>query len=162
MANDNKQYYNTAPPESSLDLNMRVIDPAWKNIKTDMQNVKVEDLSEFFLRVKNAEGKDVIYVDINYLLSQLDFITRDVRLSNYDDKDLEIVRWYLAFAGEMASANMPRAFNFCIQKCAVYSETSQGRKGFLRKIINTFYSEQKQTISDGSRKGFFTGKNKGE
>lgn len=152
-----KPYYSP-PPESTLDLNMRVIDPAWQNIKNNQAMIKSEDLQKFFIK---DEQSGRVYVDINFLLTQLDFITRDVRLSNYDNKDLEIVRWYLAFAGEMASANMPRAFNFCIQKVAVYSETSQGRQGFLRKIINTFYSEQKQTISEPPKKSFFTGKEKG-
>jgi hypothetical protein len=155
MSEDN-QYVR--PPESNLDLNMRVIDPAWQNIKQNMSSIKQDDLNKYFI-VDPETNK--VYVDVNYLLTQLDFITRDVRLSNYDDKDLEIVRWYLAFAGEMASANMPRAFNFCIQKVAVFSETSQGRKGFLRKIINTYFSEQKQTISDGGKRSLFTGKTKG-
>jgi hypothetical protein len=152
-----KQFYNP-PPESTLDLNMRVIDPAWQSIKNNQMSVKNSDLEKYFITTDDGS----VYVNVNYLLTQLDFITRDIRLSNYDEKDLKVVRWYLSFAGDCASANLPRAFNHCIQKVAVFSETSQGRKGFLRKIINTFYSEQKQTINDPGRKSFFTGKTKGE
>lgn len=161
--NPNNPYGGLPPPGDQLELNMRVIDPNWANIKKQVddsrENIKDYDIQKYFLK-QESTGK--IFVDVDYLLTQLEFITRDIRLSNYDDKDIELVRWYLTYAGIMASKNYPRAFNFCIQQCAVISETSQARKGFLRKLLNTFFSEQKHTINEPGKKDFFTGRNKGE
>ena len=148
-----------APPNDQLDLNMRLIDPAWNAIKekVDSNSFTEIDLEKYFIK---DEKTGRVFVDVNYLVTQLDFITRDIRLGNYDDSDLIQVRWYLGYAGVMASKNYARAFNYCIQQAAVYSETSQAKKGFLRKLLNTMFSEQKHTISEPGKKDFFTGKNK--
>lgn len=147
-ANDNPVLNN------NLDFNLLVINPNWKESNPSFLR---KDNTRY---IQTADGE--IYINTNDLITNLDFFTRDIRLSNYSDEDVKNVRWYLEYAGVMAQQKYFKAFNFCLLQVANFSETSQGKKGFLRKILNTLRTENIQNLLEPPKKSFMTGKSKGE
>lgn len=139
---------------NALDFNMQVINPNWKEASPTFLKNKEG------LRYVEIEGQT--YINVNDLVTNLDFFTRDIRLSNYNQDDIDIARWYIKFGGACASYKYFNAFNFCLLQVANISETSQGRGGFLRKILNTLTSENIQKILEPPKKSWITGKTKGE
>jgi hypothetical protein len=153
--NPNPTFRNV--PENNLDLNMRVIDPDWLNATPDF--IKKEKITGKY-RFLEKDGQ--IFINVNDIVTNLDFFTRDIRLSNYDDKDIKMVRWYLEYAAMLAANKYFDAFNLCLNAVANISETSQGRKGFVRKIINTFRMENKNTTAEERKSSLWNGKPKPE
>jgi hypothetical protein len=142
-------------PENSLDFNMRVIDPAWSTATPSL----VTKSKTGGYRYMEKDGE--IYICVKDIVTNLDFFTRDIRLSNFDEKDIKALRWYLEFAGSLANQKYFEAFNFCLTNVANICESSQGRGGFLRKIFNTLRMENVQgAIAQGPQRSFMTGKTK--
>ena len=152
---------NTKPMlNNTLDFNMQIINPDWKNAKptvsgSDFGIIKVNDDGTVTHTNKLKVGT---YVNVDDLMSEIDFFSRDIRLSNYTPKDILMARWFASFGGDMVSAGYFRAFKYCFKEVAVISETSQGRGGFLRKILNTIRSENENKILEPNKKNFWTGK----
>lgn len=161
-----EQNNNSGKPvlNNSIDFNMEIINPDWKSAKPSIST------NEFSIIIVKDDGKvehsEKIkpghYVNVDDLMSEIDFFSRDIRLSNYNDKDIELARWYASFGGDMISAGYYRAFKYCFKEVAVISETSQGRKGFLRKMLNTIRSENEQKILEPKKSSFWNGKSNGE
>ena len=155
MSNDpnfNNQNQNLNPIlNSNLDFNLLVINPNWKESTPSF--LKKTESTRY---IETPDGET--FVNVNDLITNLDFFTRDIRLSNYNDEDIINVRWYIEFAGVMAQNKFFDAFNFCLLQVANYSETSQGRKGFLRKILNTLTTENISKVLEPPKKNILTGK----
>lgn len=143
-------------PENALDFNMQVIDPAWQNCTPSILQGKDFQVDRDYVLIN---GK--AFINVDKIITNLDFYTRDIRLSNYDAKDLAEVRWWLEYAGKMADHKYFRAFNYCLMQSARISETSQGKSGFLRKILQTLTTENISKTFDGNKKDFWTGKTPG-
>jgi hypothetical protein len=139
-------------PENSLDFNMRIINPAWGEATPNL----VAKSKDGKYRYLEREGE--IFISVKDIVTNLDFFTRDIRLSNYTEADMRMVRWYLEYAGMLANQKYFEAFNFCLIQIANLSETSQGRGGFLRKIFNTLRMENVQGAIPTAPKNFMTGK----
>ena len=138
-------------PENTLDFNMRVIDPAWSEAIPTL--VTKSNTGKYRYIEKDGE----IYICVKDVVTNLDFFTRDIRLSNFDEKDIKNVRWYLEYAGMLAQQKYFQAFNFCMTFIANICESSQGRGGFLRKILNTLRTE-KIDGAQGPQRSMMTGK----
>jgi hypothetical protein len=150
---DEQNPYLRVTPQSELDYQLMVTNPVWG--KED----GVNELSNKSLR----EG-----------LRILSYLNRDLRLSNYDGAELDYVRNYLELAGDIITENlnetsyalngfiMIEPFIVCVKNVASVTETSQGKKGFLRKIINTLTSVNvSNSLDEPVKKSLFTGKSKG-
>jgi hypothetical protein len=139
-------------PQSDLDFQLMVTNPVWGT---------EAGVNEF----ANKDLKDA--------LRMLTYLNRDLRLSNLSPEELYYVRWYLEFAGDLITENlnqnsynnsnyiMLEPFIICIKNVASVTETSQGKKGFLRKLFNTLTSVNVQSSDEPPKKSLFTGKNKG-
>jgi hypothetical protein len=146
-----QENYNSLP-ENNLDFNMRIINPAWSDAIPNL----VAKSKDGKYRYIEADGD--IYLNAKDIVTNLDFFTRDIRLSNYSEADIKLVRWYLEYAGMVVNQKYFEAFNFCLIQVANISETSQGRGGFLRKIFNTLRMENVQGAIPTANKNFMTGK----
>ena len=159
--NQNRPFINT-----QLDFNIEVIEPSWGKATPSMLNRTKDNLRYVtcengkYIGVMPAEGQ--IFICVEDILTNLDYFPKDIRLSNYDEPDIKSARWYLDFAVACAHYKYFGPFNYCLGKVANISETSQGRKGFLRKMLNTFRTENLSTPLEPSKRSFFTGKIKGE
>lgn len=140
---------------SNLDFNLLVINPNWR--ESNPSFLRKNDNTRY---IETPDGE--VFINVKDLITNLDFFTRDIRLSNYDRDDMKNVRWYIEYAGVMAQNKYFDAFNFCLLQVANYSETSQGRQGFLRKIINTLTTENVQKVLEPPKKNWITGKQKQE
>jgi hypothetical protein len=160
---DNNQIVNQKPiMNSTLDFNMEIINPDWKSSRPkltteELNIIRIDDEGKLSCVGDIRPGS---YVNIDDLMSEIDFFSRDIRLSNYNDEDIEKARWYASFGGDMANAGYTRAFKKCFQEVAVISETSQGRRGFLRKMLNTIRQESESKVLEPQKKSVWTGKEK--
>lgn len=140
----------TRIPENTLDYNMQLVNPAWSDAESTL-NEAAEDGA---LIEHNGET----YVKVEYLLNAFKFITRDVRLSNLEKADVTLLRNWISFAGLMADQKRPKSFKYSVRMIAAICETSQGKGGFVRKLINTLRQENIQSYEEPSKRSFFTGK----
>ena len=133
-------------PINDIDLNMQMTEPAWGKKET-IQQIENKDLKKA-LRILSS------------------IFTRDSRLANYDDRELVVVRYYIDLGSDIITegyrANiadiMYEPFTVCLSKGAVISETSQGKKGFLRKINTTFTNVSiKRGSDEPAKKSLLTG-----
>ena len=161
---EQRPYENKKPVlNNSLDFNMNIINPDWESAKPTINT------SEFSVIVVNPDGtithsaniKAGTFINVNDLITEIDYFPRDIRLSNYDAQDIRLARWFASMGGDLISSGYFRGFKYCFKELAVISETSQGRKGFLRKILNTIRSENEQRILEPTKKSLWTGKSDG-
>lgn len=139
-------------PVNNLDFNMQVIDPDWQKSTPSILEGKDYASTDYV----TIDGQD--YINVRKIITNLDFYTRDIRLSNYDKDELREVRWWLEFAGKMADHKYFQCFNYCLMQAARISETSQGKAGFLRKILQTLTTENINRNVEPPKKNFWSGK----
>jgi hypothetical protein len=142
-------------PRSEVDFNMLMTDTVWGSqyINKDLR----EKISRYYV-TKDKEGKDVIKKENMWGL--LNFYTRDMRLANLDNAELHYCRYYLDLGGDFLQVDMIEPFLICLSRVASVLETSQSKKGFLRKRMNTITSEA-YSMEEPKKKTLF-GKNGGE
>ena len=97
----------------------------------------IEERKELLKKAtKNIKGVEVDEeggiksLSYNSLWDALGFYTRDLRLSNLDDKTYREVVYYLNLAGDYLSVDFRQAFIICLSRVASIIETSQSKKGF--------------------------------
>jgi hypothetical protein len=148
---DGNIQYRRSIPQNDLDLNMLLTQPAW-GTEEIIENIQNPELKRALRFMKPVNG-------------------RDTRLGNLDDRELISVRYY----NELASDILTEAFKMQVQdimyepfvvalsKGAIITETSQAKKGFLRKINTTFTNiNVKRGSDEPSKKSLFSGKEKGD
>ena len=158
--NEMPEYRDT--PENVLDFNMQVINPDWKSAKPTINTnefgiIKVEENG----KISYNKIRPGHYINVDDLMAEIDFFSRDIRLSNYDAKDMNTVRWFGSFGGDMIASGHFRAFRLCFKEIAVTSESSQARGGFLRKILQTLTHENINKNQDQPKKSWLTGSQNG-
>jgi len=143
--------YRRSIPQNELDMNMQLTEPAWG---------KKETLAQ----LKNVKLKNALSILSNVF-------TRDSRLANYDEREIAVVRYYIDLGSDIITEGfragmediMYEPFTVCLSKGAVISETSQGKKGFLRRMNTTFTNiNVKRGTDEPAKKSLFSGKEKGE
>lgn len=144
---------NRILPSSDLDLNLMLTDSVWgrDEINPALQN----KLTKSFL-VQDGENKEIIKEN---LWSRLAFLTRDLRLANLDPWDeLPFVRYYIDLASDLLESDMIDPAIICMQRSASILETSQSKRGFLRKQMNTLRQESFNQQLEPPKKSFFGGR----
>jgi hypothetical protein len=122
------------PPQSDLDLNLMMTDPEWGR----------DSVNPEFKRMLGA-----MWVEKN-------MFTRDIRLSNLDAGELRDVRHYLNLTADLLQCGFFKAAGITMGRAATVLESSQGKKGFLRKEMNTI-TQQRITRDEAPKKRLFGG-----
>jgi hypothetical protein len=163
--------YKKILPESDLELNYYFTNPQWGDESVN------KDLQEMFKRkefrkvprgviVKMEDGKEYISdgtikqpVEKNYW-AELAFLTRDLRLANYDKKTYNFCSYMYELAGAMLNAGYIRAGLLAMQIGAIHGEMSQGKGGFLRQMQNTLIKKEQVQQMEVKRNNILSGKPK--
>lgn len=85
---------------------------------------------------------DALNEEEENMWAMMSFYTRDLRLANLTDPELNYCVHYLNLAGDFLKMGFRRAFLIALSRVATMVELSQSRKGFLRKRINTITTEK--------------------
>ena len=115
-------------PQSDLDYNFELVSPDWgkDNINKEF-NKRLLKIKKF---EKDKDGK-IIITDYSNLWNELNFYTKDLRLSNLDNTGFTTCQHYLNLAKDCLSCEFIEAFSICISRVASIIELSQSRSGFL-------------------------------
>lgn len=137
-------------PMNELDFQFMGLEPGWQvmNDGLKVQLGKVEKIYE-------QDGK--AYKEVDDLADVMSAYTRDIRLSNLDFRDLPIVRDAMRLGVDCLSIGLKESAVACLNVSASFTEPSQGKKGFLRKLMVTVRSMQWKEESR-PKKGLFGGK----
>lgn len=123
-------------PRSEADYNLILTDTLWGG--NYIHPALKDRLSKDYATLnKNGE----LIVKKENLWGILNFYTRDIRLANLDPAETKYVRYYLDLANDYLVNNFVECFVICISRAANVLETSQSKKGFLRKRQNTLTTE---------------------
>jgi hypothetical protein len=88
------------------------------------------------------------------------FFSRDFRLSNLTDEQVEICQYWTELAADLLQDGYKKAHIAALSRVAIVLEINQSRKGFLRKTMNTLRQESTHQELQPAKKSFFGG-NKG-
>lgn len=143
-------------PLNDLDLNLRLTNSSW-GLNSEISPELKEKLSKYWIQT-DEEGKQ--FINKKSLWGELSFLTRDLRLANLSEEELIFVRYHLDLAGDMLNCDYIEPFLIAISRVASVLETSQSKKGFLRKAMNTLRQETYKQEIEPPKKSFFGG-NKG-
>lgn len=142
-------------PRNEVDFNLLMTDTVWGS---SFINKDLKDKLAKYYGVKKKDGG--VEVKKENMWGLLNFYTRDMRLANLDSSELNYCRYYLDLAGDFLQVDMIEPFLIALSRVASVLETSQSKKGFLRKRMNTITSESYSSDYEPKKKTLF-GKSKG-
>lgn len=151
-------------PQNELDALMLTTNSVWgkyeisQELRARLNEHKLErDDKGKPIYMKDPEGNLVPIGNTSNLWYLLAFYTRDLRLGNLQDfnGELEYCRYYLDLANDTLSDDMLLPFEICLSRVAGVMETSQSRKGFLRRLMNTLIQEMKHQEIEPPKKSLF-------
>ncbi len=140
-------------PETNLELSMLYTNPVWGSDQET--NNAFRDKLTTKLYFKNGETGEVKTVTKEKLWEQLQFFTRDLRLGNLSSAEIVFCNYYLNLASDFLKEGYLDAFIVALSRVASKTELSQSRGGFLRKRLNTFTKENKDSFDAPKRNGLF-------
>jgi len=144
---------NDYVPESQLELSMLYTNPVWgsdKEINESFRNKTTKTI-----QFVNKENGEVIKTTKERLWEGLQFFTRDLRLGNLSSSEVKICDYYLNLAGDLLKENYLDVFIIALSRVASTIELSQSRGGFLRKRLNTFTKENRDSFETTKKSGLF-------
>jgi len=142
--------YRRTTPQNELDLALLTTDSVWgkREVSPELQNA----LSKYY-KVKADDGTEGFTKES--LWGLLSFYTRDMRLSNLNQTQLEYCTHYINLAGDCLQENLIRPFIIALSRSATVLELSQSKGGFLRKRLTTLTSESSHTELEPPKRNFF-------
>lgn len=146
------------PPENALDFNMAILDSVWGKDDGVPQGLRDKLSKKLYLK---DEATNRIYVEKEDLWALLGFYTRDMRLANISDPQLEYCAYYIDLANDLLQVNMAEPFLIGLSRSATVLELSQSRGGFLRRRQGTLTTENVKSDMEPGKRSIFTGKLKG-
>ena len=159
-------------PESDLELNYYFTNPQWGDDTVNVQ-LQTQLTKTVFTKVPkgmtvhDAQGNPHIsdgtlkIAENKNLWANLSYLTRDLRLANYDAKSYNYCAYFYELAGYLLNEGFKEASSICIQMAAIHGEMSQGKKGFLRRMQNTLIKEEKTGGLDVKKSSILQGKGGG-
>lgn len=164
-------------PQDSLDLQMLTLNTEWgrENIPQELKD-KLAKISYKFARdeegkiIKNENGVPLIMADDQGnpmyehegLWQLLGFYTRDMRLGNLGKQEHIYVMYYIDLANDDLRVGYTTAFLICLSRAITVLETSQSKKGFLRKLLQTFIEHKTTVSADNKNRNIFGMNRKGD
>lgn len=153
--------HNRMIPDSDLEMQYATINPQWgesEGVSINLQKMMTKPIMRIIpkgvlmqksLLSGNADDEgvvrapyDVKYVQEEALWEQLDYLTRDLRLANIDPDEYRYCSHMLDLAMDCLRMGYVEASQMSIQRSAVRLELSQSKKGFLRKMMQTFIRQE--------------------
>lgn len=150
---------NDYVPESQLELSMLYTNPVWGSDQEINQTFR--DRTTKTINFINKDTGEILKTTKDRLWEGLQFFTRDLRLGNLTSAEVKICDYYLNLAGDFLKETFLDAFIISLSRVASTIELSQSRGGFLRKRLNTFTKENRDSFETPKKSGLFhTGSNK--
>lgn len=144
---------NRRLPTSDLDFNLMMVDSLWG--RPDVPQELRDRLNELVKEYDPATGKTIDAT--KSLWGILGHYTRDLRLANLSEDELKIVRYMLDLAADYLSVGLKESFTVALSRAISILETSQSKKGFLRKQMNTLRQEHTQETIEPKKKRLWGG-----
>jgi len=151
-----EQDYRRQTPQNELDLALMTTDSVWG--KPEVPPGLKAILSKYY-KTTNDKGEEGY--TIQSLWDSLGFFTRDMRLANLNNIQLEFCNYYLNLAGDCLQEGLIRPFIICVSRVASILELSQSKNGFLRKRLTTITSETFREEREPPKRNFFGKSKKG-
>lgn len=144
---------NRRLPTSNLDFDLMIVDSLWGRVDVpkELRDRLNESVTEYDPETNTSK------IAVKSLWGLLGHYTRDLRLANLSDDELRIVRYHLDLAADYLSVNLKESFTVCLSRAISILETSQSKKGFLRKQMNTLRQEHSQETIEPKKKSLFGG-----
>jgi hypothetical protein len=158
-------------PESELELNYYFTNPQWGDVSVSpelqaMFKRKVVSKIPRGVMFKDGDGQEFVSdgsvklpEEKNYW-AQLAWLTRDLRLANYDKATYSFCAYYYELAGALLNEGYYRAAALSMQIGAIHGEMSQGRGGFLRTMQNTLIKKEEIQTMEVKKNNILQGKPK--
>lgn len=145
-------------PTSDLDYNLMLVNSLWgsREVPEELR----ERLNELVQERDPNTGQGKI--STRSLWGLLGHYTRDLRLANLDGDELRIVRYMLDLAADYLSVGLKESFTVALSRAISILETSQSKKGFLRKQMNTLRQEHTQETIEPKKKQLWGGSKNSE
>lgn len=140
-------------PKNEIDFALFMVDSLWG--KDEVSQQLKDKLTDRYLNQEQPE--EIIKKELWGLLA---YYTRDLRLGNLTQGELDYCRYFLDLGGHCLVEDYTEPFLLCIQFVATITETSQSRNGFLRKRMTTVTSETAEL--EPPKKSLFGGKKRPE
>jgi hypothetical protein len=140
-------------PTSDLDFNLMMVDSLWgrQDVPQELKDRLNELVKEYDPETGAVKDKTVSLWGI------LGHYTRDLRLANLSEDELRIVRYMLDLAADYLSVGLKESFTVALSRAISILETSQSKKGFLRKQMNTLRQEHTQETIAPKKKRLWGG-----
>jgi len=149
-------------PSNAIDLQSITTFP---HISSDYVSVDLKNKFRFYSYVLDKQGEHVLNEDgspklqlVKDYWGVMDIFTQDLRLSNMNKEESVYVRYHLNLCSDILTA-LPKSFCQCavisLQRATTVNETSQGKNGFLRRMFNTFFSNQSVKEESPTKRSFF-------
>lgn len=147
---------NQRVPTSDLDFNLMVINSLWgqPEVPQELKDRLNEAVKEYDPETKKEKDS------VRSLWGLLGHYTRDLRLANLSEDELRIVRYMLDLASDYLSVGLKESFTVALSRAISILETSQSKKGFLRKQMNTLRQEHSQETIEPKKKRLWGGGSK--
>jgi hypothetical protein len=154
--------YRLSMPANELQFNMMITESTWGS--PDMSPVIKDELLEgAYLAdekgnlLRDEQGNPVL-ADVKQGWELFSMYTRDFRLSNLDGSDQEYVDHYTDTAFQLLQERMSASTKTALGYAVTRLETSQSKKGFVRKQANTLTTENiNRDIEPAKRRLFSKG-----
>lgn len=158
-------------PESDLELTYAFTNPQWgdESVNKELQDKFKRNVFEYAPKgsiLQDNEGNQIVSDGKQKILNKKDywanlaFLTRDLRLANYDRTTYNFCSYMYELAGAFLNEGYVEAAALSMQIGAIHGEMSQGRGGFLRKMQNTLIKEEKFQQMEVKKNSILSGRPK--
>ena len=149
-------------PQNTVDLQVMTTEPV---LPSEYISDRLRNKFRTFVHVRDKDGKLVNDDEGNVKVaisrdfwSVMEIFTQDWRLGNLQNQELTFVRYNLDLCTDILTV-LPEKFSkpalILLERSVAIIETSQSRKGFLRQLFNTFFSNQKVATDEPKKRSFF-------
>lgn len=140
-------------PQSDIDLQMQLTEPNWSRDITKTMRMRLNK------EVGLDDDNKVKYKD---LIEMLDIMKRDLRLGNLKQAEVDKCQEGINLALDCLDHGYTESSILLIGRVAAIIDTSQSRKGFLRKLFGTATIRRENIEFEPRKRGLFGGTKKEE
>lgn len=152
---------NSTMPYDSLEMSYKTIQPAWGVEASPELREKLNEIKSEAYPDENGN----LVVDVASLWGLLSYFSRDLRLGNLSTAEFKYCKHWLDIAGMCLQENFVTGFLQALKFVISTLELSQSKKGFLRKLLQSFTTISQTTntsYNDPSKRSLTGGMRKNE
>lgn len=140
-------------PINSVELLHETTEPSWGK-PADIPLELKEKISHTKL-YRNEDTGEIQFDRVEYW-DLLAYYTRDMRLANLNNVELDYCAYWLDLSGDLLREGYIQSFVAALARVITVLELSQSKKGFFRKRMGTITTENKQTLDEKKQKNLFS------